>query len=562
MSQNALRCAIYTRKSTDEGLDQNFNSLDAQREACEAYIASQRHEGWKALSKRYDDGGYSGGNLQRPALQKLLEDINAGHVDLVVVYKIDRLTRSLTDFAKMVDVFDKRGTSFVSVTQHFNTTTSMGRLTLNVLLSFAQFEREVTGERIRDKIAASKVKGMWMGGPIPLGYDVKDRELVINAKEADTVRVLFKRYQALGCVQKLKAELDANGTATKVRVSNAGNRSGGQRFSRGALYHLLRNRLYCGEVHHAGKYYPGQHKPIVPQALWAAVQAQLDANHQAHKTKTRAKAASLLAGMVVTASGQSLTASHTIRHGKRYRYYLLRPAAGSTAVKSSSGSIPAHDLERLVESEWRALLTTKDLDHSLGIDEHTQGKAARHAGKELSLTWDKASVSEKRKTLLTCRTRVEIAKNQIKLHIDVAALRALLVGGSHSPATSGPSSRLTRNVTASLYRLRGEVRILGDDPTEAANATAETRDEVLQRVAMGRKWIAELINGSVASLKDLATREKRAESYLYDVLRAGCLAPAIVEAIIAGRTLRYPDMDTFKESFPISWTEQATLVAL
>jgi site-specific DNA recombinase len=561
MSQKALRCAIYTRKSTDEGLDQNFNSLDAQREACEAYIASQRHEGWKALSKRYDDGGYSGGNLQRPALQRLLEDINAGHVDLVLVYKIDRLTRSLTDFAKMVDVFDKRDTSFVSVTQHFNTTTSMGRLTLNVLLSFAQFEREVTGERIRDKIAASKAKGMWMGGPIPLGYDVQDGVLAINAKEAETVRMLFKRYQAFGCVQKLKAELDANGIGTKVRISNAGNRSGGQRFSRGALYHLLRNRLYCGEVHHAGKYYPGQHKAIVPQALWAAVQAQLDANHQAHKTRTRAKGASLLAGMVITESGQPLAASHTTRHGKRYRYYLLRPAAGSAAVKASLASIPAHDLEQLVEAEWRSLLKAKDLDDLLGIGDPDRGKAARQAAKDVVLGWDKASTSEKRKALMTCGVRVEIATNHINLHIDAAALRNQLLGSSDTTPPLG-SSRLTRSITASLYRLRGEVRILGDDPTGAANATAEAREQVLRRVALGRKWTAELINGSVASMKELAVREKRAESYLYDVLRAGCLAPKIVEAVIAGRTLRYPDMDTFKESFPISWTEQATLVAL
>jgi len=565
MSQKTLRCAIYTRKSTDEGLEQNFNSLDAQREACEAYIASQRHEGWKAVSKRYDDGGYSGGNLQRPALQKLLEDINAGHVDLVVVYKIDRLTRSLTDFAKIVDVFDKHETWFVSVTQHFNTTTSMGRLTLNVLLSFAQFEREVTGERIRDKIAASKVKGMWMGGPIPLGYDVKDRVLVINAKEAETVRMLFKRYQTLGCVQKLKAELDANGTGTKFRVSNAGNRSGGQSFSRGALYHLLRNRLYYGEVHHAGKYYPGQHKPIVPPPLWAAVQAQLDANHTAHKTKARAKGASLLAGMVTTDTGQPLTASHTIRHGKRYRYYLLRPAAGSAAgsaaVKASQTSIPAHDLERLVESEWRTLLTAKDLDHLLGVDEPHRGKAARQAGKELALGWEKGSVGEKRKALMTCGARVEIAANLVKLHVDAAALRCLLLGDSN--ATAMPrSSCVTRNITTTLYRLRGEVRILGDDLTDASNATAEARQELLRRVALGRKWTAELINGSVASMKDLAVREKRAESYLYDVLRAGCLAPQIIEAVIAGRTLRYPDMDTFKESFPIAWAEQASLVAL
>jgi len=562
MSHKVLRCAIYTRKSTEEGLDQNFNSLDAQREACEAYIASQRHEGWKALSKRYDDGGYSGGNLQRPALQKLLEDINAGHVDLVVVYKIDRLTRSLTDFAKMVDVFDKHSTSFVSVTQRFNTTTSMGRLTLNVLLSFAQFEREVTGERIRDKVAASKAKGMWMGGPIPLGYDLKDRALVVNTNEAETVRKIFKRYLVLGCVQKLMLDLEASGTKSKVRVSRAGNRSGGQRFTRGALYHLLRNRLYCGEVHHAGKHYPGQHKSIIPQALWKSVQDQLDANHQAHKTKTRAKASSLLAGLVSTDTGHPLTATHTKRHGRRYRYYMLRPTPEGEKSKASLASIPAHDLERLVENEWRALLTAKDLDSLLGVSEPNRGKALRRAGHDLALEWETRTTGEKRQSFQTCGSNVEVSASHIKFHVEIAALRKLLLGTDGAPPGHDTAARITRTINTSVYRLRGEVRILGDDCTDATNATADARNELLRRVALGRKWTAELINGSVGSLKELATREKRAESYLYDVLRAGCLAPAIVDAVMAGRTLQYPVMDTFKESFPISWEEQATLVRL
>ena len=561
MSQKVLRCAIYTRKSTEEGLDQQFNSLDAQREACAAYIASQRHEGWKALPKHYDDGGYSGGNVQRPALQQLLADIAAGQVDLVVVYKIDRLTRSLTDFAKMVEVFDKHGTSFVSVTQHFNTTTSMGRLTLNVLLSFAQFERDVTGERIRDKIAASKVKGMWMGGPIPLGYDVEGRQLIVNTKEAEVVRSIFKRYQTLGCVRKLVTELRAKGFKSKVRLSKAGNKSGGQCFTRGALYHLLRNRLYCGEVHHAGKHYPGQHKPIISSALWKDVQAQLDANNQAHKTKTRAKAASLLAGMVVTDTGQPLTPTHTVRHGKRYRYYLLRPADGIKG-KRSLGSIPAHDLERLVEKEWQALLVAKDLDHLLGIEDTNRGKALRQAAKELAHRWETLPTSEKRKALTACGVQVEVADQHVQLHVQSPALRQLLLGVNEPTPLRTVSSRLTRTITAVTYRLRGEIRILGDGETDAAKATAGVREELLRRVALGRKWTTELIAGSVVSLTDLAEREKRAESYLYDVLRAGCLAPSIVEAVIAGRTLRYPDMGTFKESFPISWMEQKTLVAL
>ena len=252
-----VRCAIYTRKSSEEGLDQDFNSLDAQREACEAYIVSQRGEGWEALSSRYDDGGFSGGGMERPALKRLLSDIGAGLIDAIVVYKIDRLTRALSDFVKMVEIFDAKEVSFVSVTQAFNTTTSMGRLTLNVLLSFAQFEREVTGERIRDKIAASKKKGMWMGGPPPLGYDAANRKLIVNRKEAETVRRIYKKYTQLGSVRGLKEELDGEGTHSKVRKGRNGRRWGGRPFSRGALYLMLQNRIYIGEVVHKENSYPG-----------------------------------------------------------------------------------------------------------------------------------------------------------------------------------------------------------------------------------------------------------------------------------------------------------------
>src|ERR1035438_7732784 len=262
------RCAIYTRKSSEEGLEQSFNSLDAQREACEAFILSQREEGWKAVAARYDDGGYSGGTMERPALQRLLEDVEASKVNVIVVYKVDRLTRSLADFAKIVETLDARGVSFVSVTQQFNTTSSMGRLTLNVLLSFAQFEREVTGERIRDKIAASKRKGMWMGGIPPLGYDLKERKLIVNPKESQLVCDLYRLYLELGCVSKLKTHLDREEITSKVRISVAGNRSGGTSYSRGALYEILKNRLYRGEIAHRNQVYPGEHEAIGPQELW------------------------------------------------------------------------------------------------------------------------------------------------------------------------------------------------------------------------------------------------------------------------------------------------------
>src|SRR5580700_8404432 len=300
----AVRCAIYTRKSSEEGLEQSFNSLDAQREACQALILSQRQEGWKAIPARYDDGGYSGGNLQRPALRQLLADVEAKKVDTIVVYTVDRLTRSLADFAKIVEALDARGVSFVAVTQQFNTTSSMGRLTLNVLLSFAQFEREITGERIRDKIAASKKKGMWMGGLVPLGYDCVDRQLVINAAEANTVREIFRHYLRLGCVSKLKLFLERNQIRTKTRISATGRTFGGQPYARGGLYALLRNRLYIGEIRHRDQWYPGEHQGIVPRDLWDKVQAQLNRNLRTRRKRARDHASSPLTGLVEDGAGK------------------------------------------------------------------------------------------------------------------------------------------------------------------------------------------------------------------------------------------------------------------
>ena len=294
-----FRCAVYTRKSSEEGLEQEFNSLDAQREACEAYVTSQKHEGWTVLPALYDDGAYSGGTMDRPALQRMLDDIRAREIDVVVVYKVDRLTRSLGDFAKIVEVFDAQGVSFVSVTQAFNTTSSMGRLTLNVLLSFAQFEREVTGERIRDKIAASKKKGMWMGGLPSLGYDVKDRKLVVNEAEAATVRHIFQRYLELGAVRALQADLAATDVVSKRRTASDGSPYGGQRFSRGALYLMLKNRIYRGEIVHKGKAFPGEHAAIVDEELWQRVQSHLQENRIERREGDSAIEPSLLTGIVV-----------------------------------------------------------------------------------------------------------------------------------------------------------------------------------------------------------------------------------------------------------------------
>ena len=332
---NRVRCAIYTRKSSEEGLEQSFNSLDAQREACAAYILSQASEGWVQTSELYDDGGLSGGTLQRPALQRLLADVAAGRVDIIVVYKVDRLTRSLLDFSKLVEAFDKAGTSFVSVTQSFNTTTSMGRLTLNMLLSFAQFEREVTAERIRDKIAASKAKGMWMGGTPPLGYKPNGRSLTIVEEHAELVRHIFSRYLELGKVRLLASELAASGTISPARQQATGKQIGGVPFSRGQLYLILKNRIYLGEIEHKDQVYPGLHLPILDRELFERVQAMLRAHTQGTRDGTRAERPSLLAGRIVDDAGEPLVPVHATKPvpsgaegGKvRYRYYVSHGAA-------------------------------------------------------------------------------------------------------------------------------------------------------------------------------------------------------------------------------------------
>ena len=344
------RCAVYTRKSSEEGLEQDFNSLHAQREACEAFIRSQRGEGWRLIETAYDDGGLSGGTLERPALQHLLADIAQHRVDTVVVYKVDRLTRSLMDFAKLVELFDRHGVTFVAVTQQFNTTSSMGRLTLNILLSFAQFEREVIGERVRDKIAASKQKGMWMGGVAPLGYEIKDRKLAICPEEAETVRLIFRRYRELGSVRLLKQELDQTGIRSKERARRDGSRIGGQPFSRGALYALLSNPIYIGEIAHKGARYPGQHEAILDRAIWDEVQQRLR-DGAPERTRPAAPSESPLMGKLFDEAGQRLTPTHAAKGGRRYRYYVSRALVTGTAEQAPGAwRLPAAQIETLIAS--------------------------------------------------------------------------------------------------------------------------------------------------------------------------------------------------------------------
>ena len=361
-STKPVRCAIYTRVSTDQGLDQDFNSLDAQYDASQAYIRSQAHAGWTLLRAKYDDGGFSGGNTDRPALQRLLDDVRAGKVDIIVVYKVDRLTRSLADFAKLVELFDKYNVSFVSVTQQFNTTTSMGRLTLNVLLSFAQFEREVTSERIRDKIAASKRKGLWVGGMVPLGYDTKDRKITVNEAEADRVRTIFRSYLKLGSLNLLMADLRKRGIVTKARTLKTGKTVGGIPFTRGPLAHLLRNRFYIGEVAFKGEVLAGEQPAIVDRNLFDAVQAKLNEqlnNHNAARMKSEA----LLAGRIFDDRGNRMSPSHARKRGIKYRYYLSAALFQGHAERAGSiRRVPAAEIEALVIKSVREHLKPSDAD--------------------------------------------------------------------------------------------------------------------------------------------------------------------------------------------------------
>src|ERR1700731_823253 len=422
------RCAIYTRKSSEEGLEQEFNSLAAQREACEAFIRSQRNEGWVWVRTRYDDGGFSGGNLERPALQRLLADIRAGRIDIVVVYKVDRLTRSLADFARLVELFDAEAVSFVSVTQQFNTTSSMGRLTLNVLLSFAQFEREVTGERIRDKIAASKKKGMWMGGNVPLGYDASERTLVINPAEAGIVQRIFALYHELGGVRRVKEEADRLGLSTKRSTTAGGTKRGGKPFSRGHIYNLLSNPIYIGEIAHKGQLYPGQHPALIDADTWAAVRDQLATNARDHRRKAHAAEPSLLAGLLTDAQGERLTPSHAVKKGRRYRYYV------STALITEAGADRAQGPALLIERFGTAIpsdQTRKMLDRAIRLAAVL-----------------KRSPAERAKVVRDLIEKVVIEENAITIRMRCSSLSG---GAVVPPSSENPRTALQSVVASSAH---------------------------------------------------------------------------------------------------------------
>lgn len=423
------RCAIYTRKSTDEGLEQEYNSLEAQRDAGTAYVASQRHEGWILSVDGYDDGGYSGGNMERPALKRLMHDIECGLVDIVVVYKIDRLTRSLADFAKLVEVFDRHNVSFVSVTQQFNTTTSMGRLTLNILLSFAQFEREVTSERIRDKFAASKAKGMWMGGVPPLGYDVVNRKLVVNETEASLVRHIFSRYAEHGSPATIVRELEIEGRTTKAWQTQEGRVREGRTIDQRYLFYMLRNRLYLGEMPHKGDVFPGEHTPIIERALWDEVHALIARRRQAPR-EGRRKYPALLAGLLFAADGQRLMhQAKRTKHGRLYRYYVpylfKRRAAGTTldASTMSVGTLPAAEIEAAVLEQVHQALQKPEIAIGtwLAAQRHAEGAALEEPAVVLNMqrigsVWPQLFPAEQQRIVQLLIERVQVASNGLDIH--------------------------------------------------------------------------------------------------------------------------------------------------
>jgi site-specific DNA recombinase len=564
LQKKGIRCAVYTRKSSEEGLEQSFNSLDAQREACAAYVASQRHEGWRVIPAAYDDGGYSGGDMDRPALKRLLADVAEGKVDTIVVYKVDRLTRSLADFAKIVEVLDAKGVSFVSVTQQFNTTTSMGRLTLNILLSFAQFEREVAGERIRDKIAASKKKGMWMGGTIPLGYDVKQRKLIVNPQEAKLVNDIYDCYLKLGSVSKLKAHLDQQGIKSKKRIGPNGSQSGGVSFFRGALYLILQNRTYLGEVLHRNQSYRGEHEAIVPRDLWERVQAQLRSDNGGRRNDVRANCSSLLLGLLQDGEGNRFRPSHTVKNGRRYRYYFLQKPGPESNRPITALRLPAYDVERQVAAKLQSFLQStndvlKNLSASEDDPETTQQliACAKKLGEELSA----ASPAGVRDFVRKIVRRVVVQADNMDVEMSRSELRASVTrnpsggpwGAPSEPQDANSDDLIRLRVEARLRRCGKEMRlVLSPD-----SSRPEIITPLLKAVARAHQWREGVLAGDTPDRKLAAKTLGLNKDHFRRISACAFLAPDILEAILDGR---HPSNLTIKKLcwhyLPLDWAEQ------
>jgi site-specific DNA recombinase len=521
-TRRSLRGAIYTRVSTDQGLEQDFNSLDAQREACEAYIKSQAHEGWRLVRDRYDDGGFSGGSMARPALQKLLIDVQARRIDVIVVYKVDRLTRSLADFAKLVETFDAHGVSFVSVTQSFNTTTSMGRLTLNVLLSFAQFEREVTGERIRDKIAASKKKGLWMGGVVPLGYRVENRVLHVIEDHAGIVRSLFRRYLEAGSVVRLKEQLDAEGFRIPIRIDGAGRSTGGGLFSRGHVYKLLSNPIYAGRIAHKGQVHEGQHPPIVTLDLWDEVQQSLRDHLGGATTKrTRQSSEALLAGKLYDDGGNRMSSTWARKGSKRWRYYVSQAALQGD--KSKAGSIlrvPAADVETIVAQALGKLSPDRVVSQT--------------------------NIRELIDRVVIGRTTIRIQLSEVAEENDSGRILTL-------PWTP-----------PSPHRKREIIQGANDAKTYGRPMPATARAILIEALRDAHRWLDELLSDPRLTLESIASREGKTSIASREgktmrsirmTLSLAFLAPEIVKAAVEGRLPRGFGLKRLVD-LPMAWPDQ------
>jgi site-specific DNA recombinase len=524
------RCAIYTRKSTEHNLELAFNSLDAQREACEAYIKSQAHEGWRLIPGRYDDGAFSGASLERPALQQLLAEVRAGNIDIVLVYKVDRLTRSLADFAKLIELFDAHGVSFVSVTQSFNTSSSMGRLTLNVLLSFAQFERELIGERVRDKIAASKRKGLWVGGPVPLGYAAVDKKILVVPAEAEAVRTIFARYLELGSVRALAQDLDRRGIRSKPRRPSNGRSIGGGRFGVGALAHLLKNRFYIGEVVYRGEVYGGEQAPIVDRALFAAVQAKLGAQAVARRCRLR-DAPAILSGRLFDNRGNRMSPTHANKGGARYRYYVSQAVLRREPQPSGSISrVPAAEIEALVVAALRSHLS------------------ASSAGEQLP--------NNDRDLLERHLERVTLTPN----HLELRVRELIEPTQAHDPVNDGSSGPPIANVTiiAAPWSSPVPATVKGIIHVPAHNTPikAGRREALLIAIVKARQWVDDLAHGRAASFAVIARREGKAERLIRRLAPLAFVSPRIVSALLDGTAPADLTLTKLTRALPYCWAEQ------
>lgn len=519
MDKKKVRCAIYTRKSSEEGLEQNFNSLDAQREACEAYIKSQMHEGWFLLDKQYNDGGYSGGTMERPAFKELLKDIENDKIDIVVVYKVDRLTRSLMDFSKIIDVFDRHETSFVSITQQFNTTTSMGRLTLNILLSFAQFEREVTGERIRDKIAASKKKGMWMGGKVPLGYSKEDKKLVIYNEDAQKVQMLFEKYLELKSVPKLMQYLKENEIKTKTD----------KYFSKGQLYHLLANKIYIGKITHKDKIYDGEHEAIICDEIFEKVQKLLYENKIDKTCGVKCSSNSLLVGLIYDDLGNKMTPSHSNSHGRRYRYYISRALKNNEETGSVS-KIPAGKVEKFVIETTKEFLKDKKQIQNI-VSEYKISKQNK-----LIYTAQNIQDYSELKLIRAIINKIVVSKNLIEITLNENSLINVLNTLSNNQKFVIPDKRekfnsitITKKIKITQSSRNDNILILNAKEYDIP----EPNPYLVNAIVKSFYYHKQIQSGK--TIEDLQTEEGLKDSkYIRNIMNLKYISPELTEQILNG----------------------------